>query len=86
MCKQHYRASLNPFLNDTKTVTSTVCVKEPLIFQTWSRVAFGKPILAQANIQQDIARSRIEIEQCRLLTLKAAHMMDTVGNKVKNIV
>ncbi|MEB2283238.1 MAG: acyl-CoA dehydrogenase [Polyangiaceae bacterium UTPRO1] len=47
-----------------------------------SRVAFGKE-LAQHNVwQQRIADARISIEQCRLLTLKAAYMMDTVGNKV----
>ena len=46
-----------------------------------SRVAFGKPLAAQGVIRRKIAMSRMEIDQARLLTLKAAYMMDTVGNK-----
>jgi acyl-CoA dehydrogenase len=46
-----------------------------------SRVTFGKPISENANIQDWIAEARIEIEMIRLLTLKAAYLMDTVGNK-----
>ena len=46
-----------------------------------SRVAFGKPIADQGVIRQWIAESRLAIDQARLLVLKAAWMMDTVGNK-----
>ena len=46
-----------------------------------SRETFGKPLAEQGVIMEWIADSRMEIEQARLLTLKAAHMMDTVGNK-----
>jgi acyl-CoA dehydrogenase len=45
------------------------------------RVAFGKPLAEQGVVQDHIAESRIAIEQARLLTMKAAWLMDTVGNK-----
>jgi acyl-CoA dehydrogenase len=47
-----------------------------------SRVAFGRPIAEQGVTLERIAEARIAIEQARLLVLKAAWMMDTVGNKV----
>jgi acyl-CoA dehydrogenase len=46
-----------------------------------SRVAFGKPVSERTVTQERIAEARIMIEQARLLTLKAAYMMDTAGNK-----
>ena len=46
-----------------------------------TRVAFGKPVAAQSVWHERVAESRIRIEQARLLTLRAAYMMDTVGNK-----
>jgi acyl-CoA dehydrogenase len=46
-----------------------------------ARTTFGQPLAARANIQDWIAESRVEIEMARLLTLKAAWLMDTVGNR-----
>ncbi len=46
-----------------------------------ARVAFGKTLAEQGVVRDQIARSRMEIDQARLLVLNAAHMMDTVGNK-----
>ncbi|MBR1235540.1 acyl-CoA dehydrogenase family protein [Bradyrhizobium sp. AUGA SZCCT0182] len=54
---------------------------EKMCVRTRSRVAFGKPVSEQTVTQERIAESRIMIEQSRLLTLNAAHMMDTVGNR-----
>jgi len=54
---------------------------ESLCQRAMSRTAFGKTIAEQGVTRQWIAESRMEIEQSRLLTLHAAHMMDTVGNK-----
>src|SRR5215831_5977532 len=54
---------------------------EAMVARVKNRVAFGRPLADQGVIREWIADSRMEIEQARLLTLKAAHMMDTVGNK-----
>ncbi|MBL8211695.1 MAG: acyl-CoA dehydrogenase family protein [Bryobacterales bacterium] len=54
---------------------------EAMCRRSEQRVAFGRKISEMGTIRADIAQSRIEIEQARLLTLKAAYMMDTVGNK-----
>ena len=55
---------------------------ERMCRRSLSRVAFGKPVAEQGVTLERIALARIAIEQCRLLTLNAAHRMDTVGNKV----
>jgi acyl-CoA dehydrogenase len=54
---------------------------ETMCQRVQTRVAFGKALAEQGTIRAGIAESRMEIEQARLLTLKAAHLMDTVGNK-----
>jgi acyl-CoA dehydrogenase len=54
---------------------------ETMCKRVQQRLAFGKPLAQQGTIRADIAHSRMEIEQARLLTLKSAYMMDTVGNK-----
>ena len=54
---------------------------EAMCRRVQTRVAFGKTLAEQGTIRADIADSRMEIEQARLLTLNAAHLMDTVGNK-----
>ena len=54
---------------------------ETMCQRVQARVAFGKPLAEQGTIRADIARSRMEIDQARLLTLNAAYMMDTAGNK-----
>lgn len=55
---------------------------EEMCRRSLSRIAFGKPVAHQGVTVERIAQSRILIEQARLLTLNAAHRMDTVGNKV----
>ncbi len=55
---------------------------ERMCRRTLGRIAFGKPVADQGVTQERIAQSRILIDQARLLTLNAAHRMDTVGNKV----
>jgi acyl-CoA dehydrogenase len=55
---------------------------ESMCKRVQTRVAFGKALAEQGTIRANIAQSRMEIEQARLLTLKAAYMMDRVGNKM----
>ena len=64
-----------------RTIGSAERALELMCKRLNSRVAFGKPLSAQGLWHERIAESRIMIEQARLLTLKAAYMMDTVGNK-----
>jgi acyl-CoA dehydrogenase len=54
---------------------------EAMCARVTKRVAFGRTLAEQGTIRADIAESRMEIEQARLLTMKAAYLMDTVGNK-----
>src|SRR3981081_2643118 len=54
---------------------------EAMCKRVQARVAFGKPLAEQGTIRSDIAHSRMEMTQARLLTLNAAYMMDTAGNK-----
>jgi acyl-CoA dehydrogenase len=64
-----------------RTIGAAERALEELCKRVQNRVAFGKRLSDQGVIQEWIAEARIEIEQARLLTLKAAYMMDTVGNK-----
>ncbi|WP_409996731.1 acyl-CoA dehydrogenase family protein [Deinococcus sp. Marseille-Q6407] len=54
---------------------------ELMVARAAERTAFGKPLAAHQHVRELIAQSRMEIDQARLLTLQAAQMMDTVGNK-----
>jgi acyl-CoA dehydrogenase len=54
---------------------------ESMCARVTGRIAFGKPLAEQGTIRRDIAQSRIEIDQARLLTMNAAQLMDTAGNK-----
>jgi acyl-CoA dehydrogenase len=54
---------------------------EAMCQRVTTRVAFGRTLAEQGTIRADIAESRMDLEQARLLTMKAAHLMDTVGNK-----
>ena len=65
-----------------RTIGSAERALELMCKRLNSRVAFGKTVSSQGVWHERIADARIMIEQARLLTLKAAYMMDTVGNKI----
>src|SRR3954470_20055738 len=64
-----------------RTIGAAERALEMLCRRASERVTFGRPVAERANIQDWIAESRIEIEMARLLTMKTAWLMDTVGNK-----
>jgi acyl-CoA dehydrogenase len=64
-----------------RSIGSAERALEAMCKRAVSRTTFGQPVAARANIQDWIAEARIEIEMARLLTLKAAWLMDTVGNR-----
>ena len=64
-----------------RTIGAAERALELMVRRLMSREAFGKRISEHSIWEQRIAEARLEIEQARLLTLKAAWMMDTVGNK-----
>ncbi|MGP0035345.1 MAG: acyl-CoA dehydrogenase family protein [Solirubrobacteraceae bacterium] len=64
-----------------RTIGAAERALELMCARAASRVTFGQPLAERANVQDWIAESRIEIDMARLLTLKAAWLMDTVGNK-----
>jgi acyl-CoA dehydrogenase len=64
-----------------RSIGSAERALEAMCRRAVSRTTFGQPVAARSNIQDWIAEARIEIEMARLLTLKAAWLMDTVGNK-----
>lgn len=64
-----------------RNIATAEVALEKTVKRLSSRVAFGKPIIEQSVWEQRIAEARTDIEMMRLLCLKAAYMMDTVGNK-----
>jgi acyl-CoA dehydrogenase len=64
-----------------RSIGSAERALEAMCKRAVSRSTFGQPVAARANIQDWIAEARIEIEMARLLTLKTAWLMDTVGNR-----
>ena len=65
-----------------RTIGAAERALEMLVKRAMAREAFGKPVIKHSVWEHRIAKARIDIEMTRLLTLKAAWMMDTVGNKV----
>ena len=64
-----------------RSIGSAERALEAMCKRAVARTTFGQPVASRANIQDWIAEARIEIEMARLLTLKAAWLMDTVGNR-----